>query len=434
MRRHLFLKIYLAFVAITVMCVVAAGLAAHLLNDQGPVPDHIHEVAEVFAETLPADPGGLVTAVEERSSRLSIAIALYDPDGARLATSGEVPEPRSRAGGDHWIHTSEGPAIAVRLRDGRWLVARPSRGRALGPRKHLLALLVLGALMAAGTYPLARSITRRIENLRRGVEDLGGGDLGTRVEVEGCDEVAALAGSFNRAADRIEALLQARQQMLASASHELRSPLARLRLSVELLREADSDTDRDTHLAEAVRDVEELDRLVEDLLLVGRLEAGDATPSDPVELLGLAAEEAARVGAEVGGREAMVAGDEMLLRILLRNLLENARRHGAPPIEVEVGLDRQSAWVRVTDAGPGVAPEQRERIFEPFYRPPGQPEETTRGAGLGLALVRRVAAHHGGHARCELREGGAFIVHLPRLAVPAREHPAGESGRGTGAQ
>ena len=279
-----------------------------------------------------------------------------------------------------------------------------------GPPPHLLGLVGVAGLMALGTYPVARGITRRLETLRRGVEDLGHGDLAARVPVQGRDEVAALARSFNKAAERIEALVRGQRHMLASASHELRSPLARLRLSVELLAEAGDEAQRATHLAEAVRDVAELDRLVEDLLLVGRLEAGADLRAEPVDLLALAAEEAARADGEAEGDPLVIAGSPTLLRAMLRNLLENARRHGAPPVTVTVRANGPEAVVEIRDAGPGVPPEERERIFAPFVR--GSCGRVG-GAGLGLALVRGVAVRHGGRARCGDGPGGHFVVELP---------------------
>ncbi len=410
MRRRLFIKIYASFLGISALCILAAGMGVHLFHDRGPVPPHLHEVAEVFVESLPADGGEAV--LRERAERLGLVIGLYDAQRQPLMTAGEARVPRDREG-DHWVHGRGGPYLAIHLRDGRWLVGATSREKR-GGATILLLLIPLAALAAAGTYPLARGITRRLENLRRGVEELGAGDLSTRVEVCGKDEVAALATSFNRAADRIEALVTSQRHMLASASHELRSPLARLRLSVELLNEAGSDEDRSVHLAEAVRNIGELDHLIEDLLLIGRLEARAEPAREPVDLLALAAEEGARVDAEVGGAPTTVAGDEALLRILLRNLLENAAHHGAPPIQVEVDPTSDGgARVEVRDAGPGVPADQAERIFEPFVRPGDTPEADRQGAGLGLSLVRRVAELHGGTVRCEAGGGGHFVVDLP---------------------
>ena len=411
MGRHLFLKIYLAFMVVVVLCTLAAGIGSHLIRDSGPVPPHAHEVAEVFVEGLPQDDAEMAAVMTERAHRLGLELALFSPDGDVVAATGEVPPPRHHRG-DHWVHRRGGAALAVHLRDGRWLVSAPDPEKAGIPR-HLLFLPLFALLMLAGTYPVARGITRRIEALRRGVDDLGSGDLAARVPVQGKDEVADLARSFNRAADRIEALVGSQRRMLASASHELRSPLARLRLSVELLGDTEAVEDRATHRAEAVRNIGELDQLVEDLLLLGRLETRPATASGPVELLGLCAEEAARVDAEAGGREAEVVGDEALLRILVRNLLENARHHGAPPIDVEVSADGAAARITVTDRGPGVPDEEIDRLFEPFYRSANQPEGEGGGTGLGLSLVRRVAELHGGRVWCEPGVGGRFVVELP---------------------
>jgi len=407
-RHKLYLKIYLAFLAITLLSVPAAGILSHVVRDRGPVPFHVHEAVLVFAEGLEGPDTQRLLA--ERAERLGLVIGLYDGEGNVIAAAGETPRPR-KARGDHWVHGPTGMGLAVDLGDGRWLVSAPDREHAPGAPRHLLVLLPLVLLMALGTYPVARGITRRLETLRQGVDELGGGDLGARVEVKGTDEVASLAHSFNRAADHIEALVEGQRRMLASASHELRSPLARLQLSVELAREAETGDDRDRHRAEALKNIEELDRLIEDLLLVGRLEAGQRSEHETVELLALAAEEAALADVTVGGQVAVVKGDSALLRILLRNLLENAGKHGQPPVEVNVSVEQGSVRLTVSDGGDGVPESERERVFEPFYRPADRPEGDGGGTGLGLALVRRIARLHGGRAWCDT--GSRFFVELP---------------------
>ncbi len=280
-----------------------------------------------------------------------------------------------------------------------------------GPPRHIIGLLFISVILALGAWPVARFITHRLESLRRGVQTLGEGDLSARVRVRGTDEVADLARSFNRAAARIEDLVTSQREMLAAASHELRSPLARMRLAIELLGESDDPTTRAQHRAEAVRNIEELDRLVEDLLLVGRLEASGALVTAPVDLLALAAEQAARVGAEPSGAPCVIPGDEALLRVALRNLLDNALRHGAAPVSISVVPVDGVATVVVQDAGAGVPESERARIFEPFYRPQGHGADPAQGTGLGLALVARVAQRHGGSVRCE--DDARFVVELP---------------------
>jgi signal transduction histidine kinase len=250
----------------------------------------------------------------------------------------------------------------------------------------VLGLFVTLALVAAavgvGAYPVVRRLTRRLERLQRGVETLASGDLSVRVKVEGKDEVARLAESFNRAAARIEELVGAHKTLLANASHELRTPLARIRMALEL----------PERRGELEKDIAELDALIDEILLASRLEAREELILEEVDLLGLVAEECARYeGVELDGEPATLKGDPRLLRRMVRNLLENARKHGSPPVKVQL----KKKELRVCDSGPGVPQAEREKVFEPFYR------------GLGLSIVRRIARRHGGDARCE---GNCFVV------------------------
>ncbi|MFZ1102550.1 MAG: ATP-binding protein, partial [Hyphomicrobiaceae bacterium] len=263
----------------------------------------------------------------------------------------------------------------------------------------LIAFLGAIALaVAVCAYPLVRHLTRRLERLQAGVEQLGAGDLSARVNVEGKDEVAKLAASFNRAAARIEDLVGSHKLLLANASHELRTPLSRIRMGVELLKEA-ADARRKADLE---RDIAELDALIDGILLSSRLDAVKGLDRrEEIDLLALAAEEAARYEhCTVAGEPVTVCGDRTLLRRMMRNLIENAERHGAPPVDIgvrpETGNGGAHASVTVSDRGPGVAPADRERVFTPFYRIPGRDHGS--GAGLGLTLVRQIARQHGGKA------------------------------------
>ena len=162
--------------------------------------------------------------------------------------------------------------------------------------------------------------------------------------------------------------------------------------------------------------VAELDALVEEVLLASRLDAAQRNEQpERVDLLALAAEEAANVDAAVDGASISVQGEERLLRRALRNLLENARRYGGNEIAVITEAVGPQAVVRVSDRGPGVPEALRERIFEAFYRLPGHAEQAG-GVGLGLSLVKQIAERHGGSVRCEAREGGgsSFVISLPR--------------------
>lgn len=269
----------------------------------------------------------------------------------------------------------------------------------------------LALCITLATYPLTRRLTRRLERLEQAVESLGAGDLSARVAVEGKDEVARLAQSFNRAAGRIEELVGAHKRLLANASHELRTPLARVRLAVELMG-ASADPKRKTGLD---GDIAELDQLIDEILLASRLDAVASPDADEeVDLLALAAEECARYrDVHLDGVAAMRRGDSRLLRRLLRNLLDNAHRHGATPIEVHLARLPAGIEIAVNDAGPALSAEQSQHLFEPFYRP--ATAERSVGTGLGLSLVRQIAQRHGGDAAYKPLEphGNSFVVTLP---------------------
>ena len=202
--------------------------------------------------------------------------------------------------------------------------------------------------------------------MQGGVDQLGQGDLATRVPVEGRDEVAALARSFNRSAERIEELVQSYKLLLANCSHELRTPWARIRLGLERLAADPDDPIRD----ELTRSIAELDALIDEMLLASRLDALKTLErAEDVDLLALAAEEAAHFDRGVEGQPVVVHGDPGLLRRMIRNLLANAERHGGGASRIHVDVDASGrARLVVEDQGPGVAEADRERIFEPFYR------------------------------------------------------------------
>ena len=275
----------------------------------------------------------------------------------------------------------------------------------------VLALSTLALAVAIVAYPVVRRLTQRLERLQFAVESLGAGDLSARVPVEGRDEVARLAHSFNRAAARIEELVDAHKSLLANASHELRTPLARIRMATELMKES-ADPKRKAGLEQ---DIAELDRLIDEILLASRLDAiAQLDAKEEVDLLALSAEECARYAdVQLDGETAIVQGDARLLRRLLRNLLENAHRHGLPPIQVQVTSAWDRVHVTVSDRGAAIPADERLRLFEPFYRRADRVD--TAGTGLGLALVRQIAQHHAGDAYVDATAEGrnSFVVSLP---------------------
>ena len=323
----------------------------------------------------------------------------------------------------------QGVEFAVEMNDGKTLVVQlPPRPRSpgegppgrpwlpRGPQGFLWMLGIVALAVAVGSYPIIRRLTVRLEDLRRGVERWGEGDLSVRVPERGNDEVAFLAQRFNHAAERVETLMNSHKSLLANASHELRSPLARIRMGLELMEPEPPVRARE----EIARNIAELDQLIDEILLASRLDAreSDIGTVETVDLTGLVAEECARVDAELAatlaGQPVVVQGVAKLLRRAVRNLLENARRYANGPVQVALECRGPDAILRVCDRGPGVPVGERERIFEPFYRMKGA-SEREGGVGLGLALVKSITLRHHGNVRCEDNPGGGacFVVRMP---------------------
>ena len=328
--------------------------------------------------------------------------------------------------------------MRIDLPDGRTVLARL---RPPGPRPHwrilsIVVVVIAGVGLAA--FPLTARLTRRLEALRTGVERWGAGELALRVDDVGADEVAVVARAFNVAAGRVEDLLTSQKALLANASHELRSPLARLRMAIELMLVRPSPD----LVAEINRNLAESNGLVDEILLASRLDYDrDArTPDARVDLTALAAEEAARfapdaVGLVDAGGPVEIEGDATLLRRLIRNLLENAVKHGRPPVRIAVASDGSSARIAVSDRGEGIAEEERARVFEPFYRPAGR-SESAGGWGLGLSLVRQIAERHGGRVACEAEPhgGSRFVAEIPVKTAKNSRPQVGAAASGGGGQ
>jgi len=411
--KRLYLQFYLTIVASLILVVVTAAILFRLVAELTPA-EHAFEMAgEIAAAAIPpadAPRGAQQQAIERLSARLRVDLALFDVDRAPIAAAGRPLLTPGRFNRGGWHYGPGGPTWSIRLPDGRWLVA----GMPAQRRPGLVLPAILGGIalvVALAALPVTRRVTRRLERLQASVESLGAGDLSARVTVQGRDEVARLAASFNRAAAQIESLFGAHKMLLANASHELRTPLTRIRLGVELLKQRDDPKRK----ADLEADITELDQLIDEILLASRLDAGaPLDASEPVDLLALAAEECARSKAcSLTGDPVTVRGDPRLLRRMIRNLIVNAEQHGRPPVEAETRSAHGNAVLRICDHGPGVAEGERARLFLPFQRS-GAPDGR-RGTGLGLALVRQIAERHGGtvaYGECDGR-ASCFTVTLP---------------------
>jgi signal transduction histidine kinase len=424
---RLYIRIYLTVIGSLLLFAMLAGLTATALRlfDEPPWSPWPEAGAEIVERLLPArrDRRELAAELAFWHERTGMSLLLRSPDGEVIARAGPVPPDIEQRIGSHRedgrIWRGWRGVYGLNMEDGRQLIAvRPERERHWTRPFGLLAGLVGIALaVAVAAFPLIRYLARRLERLERGVAAFGAGDLSARVDVAGRDEIAKLAATFNASADRIEALLNAHKTLLANASHELRSPLSRLRMAIEGL---PSEGAEETRRAEIKRNIGELDALVEEILLASRLQADTAQEltAETVDLVGLVAEECAAFDADftvTDGGTPVLDGDPRLLRRLFRNLLENAQRYGGGgPAEVALSSGGGMARITVRDHGPGVAEAERERIFQPFYRPRNV-AESAGSTGLGLALVRQIAERHGGAVRYVAPpDGGAcFEVTLP---------------------
>ena len=416
MLRRLYFQIYLGVVASLAALVMLAGLFWHFEGDKSPPNQVFETVRDVILMALPppdAEPAKQ-QEVLERLARPSLPrISLFSADGKLLAHVGPAltpPAPDSNENG--WINRPDHhSAWVMHLADGRWLLAQPMHEHPGAPLPLIISLALIGLVVALIAFPMARRMTRRLEKLKQAVEELGAGNFTTRLPVAGCDEVTSLAISFNQAAERIDSLLQSHKKLLANASHELRSPLTRIRLALEMQNEHPT-----PELAvEMQRNISELDQLIEEILLASRLDSRrEPVSSEPFNLTSLVAEECEHTGASCELVPITLHGDARLMRRLLRNLLENARRHGGEVIRVNMSMTPTEIVILVCDNGNGIPEHERELIFEPFYRPAGS-REKEGSYGLGLSLVRQIAEYHKGNVRClsNSQGGTCFEVRLP---------------------
>ena len=402
--RRLYLRIWLAVVGGVAVLTLLVGWAWRVAAEQNAQPL--------------VSPGREIVLRDDRGSALVTGMATRVP-----SAHGEGVELRIDGGnGQHYsLHIAPRPPQTERTERGGHRGNSAAAFWMRPPFGFVWMLGLVGLAVAVGVFPIIRRLLKRLEVLQSSVQRFGEGDLAARVPVHGNDEVADLSRQFNAAAGRIQTLVQSHKSLLANASHELRSPLTRIRMGLELM--GGSGQPSPAFRDEILRNIAELDQLVDEILLASRLDAceADVGTVELVDLVGLAAEECVRVDADLdaGAQALEVSGVAKLLRRAVRNLLENARRYSQGDITVSLRRSPHQpgmAEVRVSDHGPGVPEALRERIFEPFYRLPGA-SERAGGVGLGLALVRSIAQRHGGRVYCEDRAdgggGACFVLELP---------------------
>jgi signal transduction histidine kinase len=413
---RLYVRIYVAMLISLTVAGLLFAAAWRINADSRQIGPSLEVFAAIASDVLPppeASNEEQQQALTRWQSRMRADLTLYSAKREKIARAGrELPPLDASQTTSGWLGGGP-PVFAVKLPDNRWLVGQHP-GRRKPPFSFFTTLALIGLAIGIGSYPIVRRLTRRLERLQTSVEALGAGQLSTRIAVEGQDEVGRLAASFNRSATRIEALVDAQKALLANASHELRSPLARIRMAIELMGNEAQPEIR----SELKRNIGELDQLIDEILLASRLDATADTLQtfENVDLTALLAEECARLDAQLDAQAIELPGDARLLRRMVRNLLENAKRYGnGTAIEVTLTTQGNEVLLQVCDGGPGVPAAERERIFERFYRAAGA-SEREGGVGLGLSLVQQIARMHGGDVACVARSGpgSCFSVTLPK--------------------
>jgi signal transduction histidine kinase len=383
-----------------------------------------------FSEAVNAYEIGGVVALRRTMARFQEATetisVLTDRTGRDLVTGEDrsdlVAAVRQRS---RWpFMRGESTFVGRRSRDGRYFYFLELRQSNivtwfLQPEIHLTILVILALLC----YAFARYLTNPVGQLQRTVDRFGKGELDARARINRSDEIGQLARSFNEMADRTQTLLAAERRLLLDISHELRSPLARLSVAVELARMG---VDVDSHLNRIEKEADRLNSLVGELLQVTRVE-GDKSQlrSEQVALHELLADvvedarlEAAARGCDVALRTEPISifGDPELLLRAIENVVRNGIRYAPAETSLQVSLTRRDdhAWIQVRDLGPGVPDESLSRIFDPFYRVETDRDRASGGAGLGLAIARRaVELHHGSVAARNADPGLLVEIELP---------------------
>ena len=463
--RSLFLKVFLWFWLAMVVVIATFAVTTHLTRTPETFrpPPFIEAVLSGYARDAAAayereGAGGLREYLGHVKGETGTRNQLFDANGAELtgadadARVREVAAQVAQTGSPFFRHVGGGmlEVRPVPARDGgryAFVTYMP-----MGPppvERHvfwvlsestwLLLVRVLAMVLAAGAlcYLLARYIVTPVVKLREVTRQVTGGDLSARVgpRLGGRrDELAAMGHDFDEMAARIETLVGAQTRLLRDISHELRSPLARLSVALDLARKragaaAAGDLDR------IEREAKRLNEMIGQLLALTRWESdGDRVRAESFDLASLVREVAADADFEAQGRNCSVVVEEcdkcvtrgtpQLLRSAVENVVRNAVRYTPEGTAVKISLRCRRAGgageavVTVRDEGAGVPEASLQEIFRPFYRMDDSRTRETGGTGLGLAITERAVRLHGGTVMAENLSGGGFVVEL-RLPVNA---------------
>ncbi|MGO9650559.1 MAG: ATP-binding protein [Terriglobales bacterium] len=454
--KSLFLRIFLSYWLAQALFVVLAIVIASALRPSGEIANLQSQEATFLNDTVQAYQSGGQTAVWKYLHNVHetyhVRLFVSDEQGkdlqgrtpplwVRRAQLGEM-----RPAESFWGRLRTSPQFLrsdMTTADGHryTLVIElpPPPGGMFGP--HGLAIFV--GILSSGLvcYLLARYLTSPIVRLRAATQKLSEGNLAARTgnpQSRRHDEMGELMRDFDRMAERLERLVNAQRRLLTDISHELRSPLARLNVALELARRK-SGPDAGSALDRIDREANRLNELIQKLLTIARLDGGDEfIQKSPLHLEHLISEIAKDAAFEAQDRrcevevdavdDCVVTGNARLLQSAIENVVRNAVRYTEPGTNVQVRLEQglgakgPEAVVRVTDSGPGVPEEALDKLFRPFYRIDDARGRQTGGVGLGLAITERAVALHGGVIRAVNRPQGGLMVEI-RLPLGPEASP-----------
>ncbi|PAY16747.1 two-component sensor histidine kinase [Rhodopirellula sp. SM50] len=443
---RLFLRFYLGVIAI----LIAAWLIQTSVFRKSSIQENIHVIEDIFASSGRLARDRIVDGGKERFPETMEYLEDQFDYPIRVVRRDKRPmDEASTARLDRGESILYYDRLETAIADSPYLVELGPLPRFDEPSQTELSFALGGVflLTAIGIAILLHPVSKQLRGVEKAALAIAGGDLGARIDYGKFRHSGPLAEAFNTMADRVENLLRSQRELLQTVSHELRTPLARIKFATELIETADDEEQRKQRLTSIEAATDQLDALVGELLTYVRLDAqssesdcgtkhietfdvrelvtelielhgplyGDVEFHNGVSLVG--SEGAASETAGSDGSGAELTGNRAAISRALGNLLSNAGRYAASKVVVSADESDHELCIRIDDDGGGIAPENRETVFEPFQRLTGGTDSkgNQTGTGLGLALVKRIAERHGGGVSVTESElGGArFSLTLP---------------------
>jgi signal transduction histidine kinase len=414
-----FAKLVAIMVAMAASLLLLVGGFFWLIAGPG-LNTSIHRVLDEYTRVVASTSPDLQTA-QQLGARLGVQMRYEGPDESWSTVDGlpTIDDVRSGRVGGHGLLRRHDYAVVAAPNGGTYLFVW-NFGTEIDQAHAMLLLLLLIVMVAVvlTTYVVLKHLLRPLRELNDGVARLGAGQLDVVVPNRTNDEFGRLTATFNRMVGRVREMIVARDQLLLDVSHELRSPLTRMKVALELL-------PPDEQRTRMAADVVEMERMIADLLELERLRGARGIRTTRQDLMPILREvtqdfQYRGPGARIVSTTQPVLADvdREQVRTVLRNLLENAAKYALPqsrPVEISAARNGDTVTIRVTDDGPGIPEEDVERVFEPFFRVDRSRSKSSGGYGLGLSICKRVMEAHGGSIALERRGGSgvSFVVTFP---------------------